>query len=225
MKILKVPMPISQALIRFYHRKLVKCHQGVCLSRGNTFHGSNLLGPYTYFAHSSLGYASYIGRNSRITKTQIGAFSCIGGYVRTGLGRHPTDEFVSIHPAFFSKSKIVGFSFTEKQLFQEHLFADKDRRFFVIIGADVWIGNNVLIMDGLTIGHGAIVAAGSVVTKSVDPYTIVAGIPARPLRKRFSDEDIEFLLRLQWWSKGLKWIQDNASCFTSIDQLRTRCEN
>lgn len=218
---LKVPTILSQTLLRLYHRKSVKCHKGVRLSRGNNFHGSNLLGPHTQFARSNLGYASYIGGHSRITCTQVGAFSSVGGYVRTGLGRHPTDQFVSTHPAFYSTTKTVGFSYAEKQLFQEHIFADKEKRFFVVIGSDVWIGNNVQIMDGLTIGHGAIIAAGSIVTKSVDPYTIVAGIPARPLRKRFSEDDIEFLLRLQWWSKDLNWIHSNARYFNSVAKLRS----
>lgn len=70
-----------------------------------------------------------------------------------------------------------------------------------IVGNDVWIGQNVTIMPGITIGDGAIIGANSVVAKSVDPYTIVAGNPAKPIRKRFDDELIELMLQFKWWDK------------------------
>jgi acetyltransferase-like isoleucine patch superfamily enzyme len=69
----------------------------------------------------------------------------------------------------------------------------------ISIGNDVWIGNFVKIFSGVTIGDGACIAAYSVITKDVPPYTVFAGNPGQPRKKRFSDEDIEFLLRLKWW--------------------------
>ncbi|MDE6773391.1 MAG: CatB-related O-acetyltransferase, partial [Treponemataceae bacterium] len=68
-----------------------------------------------------------------------------------------------------------------------------------VVGNDVWIGQNVTIMPGIRIGDGAIIGARAVVTKDVPPYTIVGGVPAKPIRKRFSDDVIEKLLKLKWW--------------------------
>ena len=84
----------------------------------------------------------------------------------------------------------------------EHgIWADKawDNKGDIVIGNDVWIGFEAVILSGVTIGDGAIIGARAVVTKDVPPYTIVGGVPARPIRKRFSDEKIESLLKLKWW--------------------------
>ena len=88
-----------------------------------------------------------------------------------------------------------------------------------VIGNDVWIGQNVTIMPGVTIGDGAIIAANSVVTKSIEPYTINGGNPVKVIKKRFSDEKIEFLLKLQWWNWDEEKIFDNLEKLTSEDGL------
>lgn len=89
-----------------------------------------------------------------------------------------------------------------------------DNRGDIVIGNDVWIGYEAVILSGVTIGDGAIIGARAVVTKDVPPYTIVGGVPAKPIRKRFSDEDTARLLELKWWdwpvekiSTGLRSIQ------------------
>ena len=74
-----------------------------------------------------------------------------------------------------------------------------DNRGDILIGNDVWIGYEAVVLAGVTIGDGAIVAARAVVTKDVPPYTIVGGMPAKPIRKRFSDSEIDQLLELKWW--------------------------
>lgn len=83
-----------------------------------------------------------------------------------------------------------------------------------IIGNDVWIGYNATIMPGVTIGDGAIIATGSVVTKDVEPYTIVGGNPAKEIKKRFSDEQISKLLELQWWNWDIEKITENVQNLT-----------
>ena len=89
-----------------------------------------------------------------------------------------------------------------------------DNKGDIVIGNDVWIGFEAVILAGVTIGDGAIIGARAVVTKDVPPYTIVGGVPARPIRKRFSDEDIAALLALKWWDlppaqilERIKYIQ------------------
>lgn len=86
-----------------------------------------------------------------------------------------------------------------------------------IIGNDVWIGYNATIMPGVKIGDGAIIAANTVVTKDVEPYTIVAGNPAREIKKRFSDERINELLELKWWNWEIDKITKNVNILTGKD--------
>lgn len=83
----------------------------------------------------------------------------------------------------------------------------------VVIGNDVWIGIRCIIMDGVSIGDGAVVAAGSVVTKDVAPYAIVGGVPAKVIRFRFNDSVIEKLLQLKWWDYTDDQITDFITAF------------
>lgn len=75
-----------------------------------------------------------------------------------------------------------------------------DNKGDIVVGNDVWIGYDAIVMAGVNIGDGAVIGARAVVTKDVEPYTIVGGVPAKPIRKRFSTEVIERLQRLRWWS-------------------------
>lgn len=86
-----------------------------------------------------------------------------------------------------------------------------------VIGNDVWIGNSATVMQGIKIGDGAIIGTNSLVTKDVEPYTIVGGNPAREIRKRFDDEIIHFLLQLKWWDWDVKKITDHLDLITSAN--------
>lgn len=88
-----------------------------------------------------------------------------------------------------------------------------------IIGNDVWIGARAMILSGVKIGDGAVIAAGAVVTKDVEPYTIVGGVPAKPIRKRFTDEQIDALIKLKWWDKDDVWMRDHAAMFRHVEEL------
>lgn len=90
--------------------------------------------------------------------------------------------------------------FEEWDLDVEDITSAWDRKGDIIIGNDVWIGYEAVIMSGVTIGDGAIIGARSVVTKDIPPYTIVGGVPARQIRRRFSEETIAALLELKWWN-------------------------
>jgi len=93
-----------------------------------------------------------------------------------------------------------------------------------IIGNDVWIGQNAVILPGVHIGDGAIIGANSVVGRNVEPYTIVAGNPAKLLRKRFDDELTELLLRFKWWDKSIDEINSLIPILTCSDLNRVREE-
>ena len=97
-----------------------------------------------------------------------------------------------------------------------------DNKGDIIIGNDVWIGYEAVIMSGVTIGNGAIVGTRAVVTKDVPPYTIVGGIPARQIRKRFSEDTISSLLDIRWWDWSEKKIKKNIPAIQtgSIDDLK-----
>ena len=96
-----------------------------------------------------------------------------------------------------------------------------DNKGNIIIGNDVWIGYEAVILSGVTIGDGAIIGTRAVVTKDVPPYTIVGGVPAKPIRNRFDDTTIAKLLELKWWDWSEKQIKSNLEIIQSgrIDEL------
>jgi acetyltransferase-like isoleucine patch superfamily enzyme len=176
------------------------------------FNNYNTIYKYSRVRDSEFGDFTYVARNSQIYNTEVGKFTCIGPNVNTGMGAHPSSEFVSSHPLFYSTiGQSSGLVIVDKNLFDEFPRT--------IIGNDVWIGNNVTIKYGVTIGDGAIIAAGAVVTKDVEAYSIVGGVPAKIIRYRFTPEQIEFLEKFRWWDKDLEWIKSNKLLFINIEQF------
>lgn len=147
----------------------------------------------------TMGKYSYANENTNITDTDIGAFTSIGASCQIGGGMHPT-EYVSTSPVFLGNKNCFKTNFS-------NVMFETSRR--VSIGNDVWIGFGCYIKAGVTIGSGAIIGAHSVVTHDIEPYTIVAGTPARPIRKRFSDDIISKLEKMQWWD----WNDDQLMTF------------
>lgn len=180
--------------------------------------GNNLIWDHSKFS-GYMGYGTYMGRYCDINAS-IGRFCSIGENVSTIFNTHPTREFASTHPSFFSLAKQNGETFVKAQKFDEQIYADKERKLSVLIGNDVWIGSNATIMGGVVIGDGAIVGANAVVTKNVNPYEIVAGNPAKVIRKRFDEETINYLLEKKWWERPIEWIKENADSFESIELLK-----
>ena len=190
--------------------------------KNTTFEGRNVINKDSYFK-GKMGYGTYLGPNCSID-AEIGRFCSIAANVKTINGFHPTTGFASTHPAFFSTYKQAGFTYTEKKLFQEIKFADL-RYHAVTIGNDVWIGENVIILAGVHIGDGAVIAAGAVVSKDVPPYAIVGGVPATLIRMRFKEEIVNRLLKVKWWDKPLSWIEKNSSLFSDVEKLLKAMEN
>ena len=93
-----------------------------------------------------------------------------------------------------------------------------------VIGNDVWIGQNAVVLPGVHIGDGAIIGANSVVGSDVDPYTIVVGNPAKPLRKRFDDDLIGLLLKFKWWDKSIEEINSLIPILTCSELEKVRNE-
>lgn len=164
-------------------------------------YGANLidskLGKNTRFCSNSvvykseIGRMSYVGAGTSVSNTKIGNYVCVGPDVLIGVGRHPVSDFPSMHPCFYSTELRANKTFVEKNLFKE--FKE------TTIGHDVWIGAKVIILDGVRIGSGSIIAAGSVVVGHVGDYEVFGGVPARKIKDRFPKEVVEDLLASEWF--------------------------
>jgi len=148
-------------------------------------------------AHSTIGDYSYCDRYADIANATVGKFANIAAYVRIGATDHPME-----------KASLHHFHYRSGDYFDD---ADHDAAWFdhrrtrrATLGHDTWLGNGAQVRPEVTIGHGAVVAGGAIVTKDVAPYMIVAGIPAVPLRTRFSPRIADRMMALAWWD----WTHD-----------------
>ncbi len=196
---------------KHFRRHLVSLRTKGFYSDADSFASKDCtFGEFSRIANGSILKKCRIGRFSyasgaRIYNTTIGSFCSIGPETQIGgFGRHPT-HFLSTHPVFYSNMKQVGVTFSGRQLIDEILP--------VLVGNDVWIGARVTVLDGVRIGDGCIVAAGAVVTKDIPDYSIVGGVPARLIRKRFSDDVIQELSALRWWDLPMETLKEAAPLF------------
>jgi acetyltransferase-like isoleucine patch superfamily enzyme len=154
----------------------------------------------------TLGDYSYIsGPGSYVEEAIIGKYCSIARQVVIGVSGH-NYEWVTTSPIITSEK----YGFIESRVHEP-------QKSIPIIGNDVWIGMNSIIMRGVIIGDGAVVAAGSVVTTDVEPYSIVGGIPAKHIRFRFRNDQIQKLLTLKWWDWEENKIKENSSLFYDIE--------
>ncbi|GGC07411.1 acetyltransferase [Marivita lacus] len=167
-------------------------HEG-CSLTDSTFGAYTEIGMGSRIAHSHIGDYSYCDRYGDIANADVGKFANIASFVRIGATDHPLDTAACHH--FLYRSQDYWDDARPDEDFLNHR---KTRR--AVIGHDTWIGHGAMIKPEVTLGHGAVVASGSVVTKDVAPYTIVAGTPARPLRDRQPPEIAERLIDLAWWN-------------------------
>lgn len=153
------------------------------------------IGDFSTVGYSSIESYTYLGKSCWISQTSIGKFCSIAQNLSCGTGNHPT-HLSSTSPLFYSTQRNCEITFSSDDFYNGHSAT--------IIGNDVWIGANVFIKSGLKVGNGAILAAGAVVMKDVAAYSIVGGVPAREIRKRYSQEDIDVLENIAWWD----WTED-----------------
>jgi acetyltransferase-like isoleucine patch superfamily enzyme len=184
---------IKYKLKKFIYRILnsVEAKDGVeasGFSRGLqnvTFEGKNKVADRCNFSGKiEIGYATTLGYNNFLHgKISLGKYCQLGADVALHATNHPSNFMTT---------------YIHKNLFNGELKELKTNK-EIIIGHDVWIGHNALVLGNITIGNGAIIAGGAVVTKNVAPYSVVAGVPAKEIKKRFSDEIISEIETLAWW--------------------------
>ena len=165
-----------------------------------TINGPVKIGTNCYIAEATIDRFSYVVDGAYILMADIGPFSSIGKNVFVGLPVHPID-YVSTSPAFYSSYNQCGEDLVKVKHETNEFVPTK-------IGADVWIGNASMIKGGVSIGHGAIIGACSLVTKDVPPYSIVGGVPAKIIKYRFDFEIIDKLISSRWWEHKQEHLRE-----------------
>lgn len=162
------------------------------LVRASTLGRFTEVGARTMLTETTMGDYSYIVQDGEVFASTIGKFCSIASHVRINPGNHPMHRASQAHFVYRASKYWPGEE-------DEAAFFDWRRSTPVTIGHDVWIGHGAIILPGRNIGTGAVVAAGAMVTKDVAPYTIVAGNPARLIRRRFDETIAAGLMDLRWW--------------------------
>lgn len=187
------------------------------IGKDSQFEGANKIEDDSLFS-GNMGYGTYVSPYCEIV-ANIGRFTSIAPYVRINPGVHPfTYPYVTTCPMFFSTRRQNGRTFADRMMFDE-------MKQPVCIGSDCWIGQNVFISGGVNIGDGAVVLAGAVVTKDVEPYAVVGGVPAHFIKYRYDEETIRFLLDFKWWNKDISWIKENWELFNDVNQFISTLKN
>jgi len=195
--------------IQYIWNRILKKIRGVAIAN-STIHHTSKLGSGSQFVDSSMKRYSYCGYDCKIISCDIGAFCSIADGVIIGGARHPM-EWVSTSPVFY-----YGNDSAIKKKFSDHKRPVEKR---TLIGNDVWIGERALIKAGVTIGDGAVIGMGSVVTKDVPAYAIVAGNPAKILRYRFDENTISRLLKCKWWDFSLNELSKYSNRINDINSF------
>jgi phosphonate metabolism protein (transferase hexapeptide repeat family) len=150
------------------------------------------IGTGSRLSNVAMGDYSYCDRFADIANAQVGKFANIASFVRIGATDHPLDR-ASLHHFMYRSAAYWP------QIPDDAAWFAHRRARGAVIGHDTWIGHNAQIKPEVTVGDGAVVASGAIVTADVAPYTIVAGIPARPIRTRQPKDIADRLIALAWW--------------------------
>ena len=171
-------------------------------------HRTAKIGNGSQIVNTSVGRYTYIYESSAVN-TKIGSFCSIAPETVIGGGTHPID-WVSTSPVFYRGSNVLKTNFSNN-FFEEYVDT--------VIGNDVWIGSKCLVKAGVTIGNGAVIGMGSVVTHDVPPYEVWAGNPARFIKKRFDDETVSKLQRSKWWEMSDEELKKVGDKFLNPREL------
>ena len=171
----------------------------------------------------SIGTGIDMGIGNSWFGCKFGRYCVIGENCKNIVGHHPTAFYVAMNSKFYCPRK-NGFV-NERLYWDEYRYADKTNKYYNIIGNDVYITSDVILLEGVKIGDGAVITPGSVVTKNIPAYAIARGNPAQVVTYRFREEDIQFLLKLKWWERDAEWIKLHVNSFSNIKKLRKQIED
>jgi acetyltransferase-like isoleucine patch superfamily enzyme len=175
------------------------------------FAGTNKVYKYARLRDVRMGCFSYVSRGTQVYNAQVGSFTCIGPEVIIGPGEHPVRGYVSSHPAFYSTLAQAGTTFSDRDYVEEIPRT--------LIGHNVWIGARAIVRAGVRIGDGAVIAAGAVVVKDVEAYTVVGGVPANFIRNRFDEEVKRQVIESEWWNWPTEKLTKHAASFRSESEF------
>ena len=205
------------SFVQFLWRQYIRIKNPSCtidaaiLSKNIHLEKHITLEPGCYVAAKKIGKYTFLGMNSYVDKStaSIGRFCSIAMNAKISLQNHP-HEWITTHP--FTYRKKYGFV-------PENIDIEGVNNKTTNIGHDVWIGANVTILAGVIVGNGAIIGANSLVSKDIEPYSIVSGIPARHVRFRFDEENIQKIQKSQWWNWDDEKIKANLAKFSNVDEF------
>lgn len=188
----------------YYYSKILKKIRGSSI-KNSTIDPTSKIESGSNIIDVVMNRYSFCGYDCEIVNCEIGAFTSVANNVIIGGVMHPMN-WVSMSPVFYAGRDSI------KKKFSLHQLAPVKKTY---IGNDVWIGQYAMIKQGINVGHGAVIGMGSVVTKDVEPYSIVAGSPAKLLRKRFDEEIINDLIKIQWWNYCEDDLEKYSRYFTN----------
>lgn len=180
--------------------------KGLSIIKNSSVNKSAKIKRFNRIYYSNIGSYTYIAPGCIINNCKIGCYCSIAMNVKIGMGSHPL-QYISTSPIFYNPNNPLRTKLVKKDLYNEFEKTD--------IGSDVWIGVNSIIKDGVKISHGAVVGAGSVVTKDVPPYAVVGGVPAKIIKYRFDENIIALMLETKWWEWEMKKIKQSISMFST----------
>ncbi|MEO1249747.1 MAG: DapH/DapD/GlmU-related protein [Pseudomonadota bacterium] len=176
--------------------------------RNSTLGAWTAVGARTSFIDSTMADYSYVVTDAGIMGTTIGKFCSIAAQTRLNPGNHPTWRASQHHFLYRARSYQLGED-------ESDFFAWRASH-PVTVGHDVWMGHGVIVLPGVTVGNGAVLAAGAVVSKDVEPYTIVGGVPAKPIKRRFEPAIADRLQALAWWDWGHNRLAQTLEDFRTL---------
>ncbi len=164
--------------------------------------------------HSAIDDFTYLMERVQLDYTTVGKFGSVASDARLGPPNHPIERPTAHHITY--RADVYDLGEADDSVFEWR--ADQP----IEVGHDVWIGHGATVLPGVTISNGAVVGAGAVVADDVDPYTVVVGVPAAPIRRRFSAETAARIEATEWWDWDRETLAERLTAFRDLETFLDR---